>query len=191
MNGSGGSQNDMTLRRGFVKEANEIARDMREELGLSASAPLSPWDLADHLDIPVLGMSTLSREAPSAVVHFARKAQSDFSGVTVFKGTSRIIIHNDSHAPGRQASDVSHEIAHALLGHQPAPALDDLGCRFWDGGIEEEAERLGGILLITEEAALSIVRRGLSPQAAAVEYGVSQQMVTWRLRMTKAHVRVA
>ena len=181
----------MALRRGFKGEANEIALAIRKELDLDASAPLSPWVVAVHLDIPVVGMSSLSIEAPSAVAHFSRRSQSDFSGATVFDGLSRMIVHNDSHSPGRQANDVSHEISHALLLHQPGPALDNLGCRFWDGSIEEEAAHLGGILLIPQEAALSIARRGLTTQAAALEYGASQRMITWRMGITAARVRVA
>ncbi len=181
----------MALRRGFISEANEIARSIRTELDLGASAPLSPWLVAEHLDIPVVGMSSLSIEAPSAVAHFSRRSQSDFSGATVFDGLSGVIVHNDSHSLGRQANDASLEVSHALLLHQPGPALDDLGCRFWDGSIEEEAAYLGGVLLIPQEAALSIASRGLTTQAAALEYGVSQPMITWRLRITAARVRVA
>ena len=102
-----------------------------------------------------------------------------------------MIVHNDFHSLGRQADDLSHEISHALLGHQPGPALDDLRCRFWDGSIEEEAAYLGGALLVPPEATLSIARRGLTTQAAALEYGVSQSLITYRMRITAAGVRVA
>ena len=181
----------MTLRRGFVGEANDIALSIRNELGLVASAPLSPWLVAEHLDIPVVELSSFSNEAASAVTHFSHRSQSVFSGATVFDGQFRMIVYNDSHAPGRQANDVSHEISHALLRHQPSPALDDLGCRYWDGSIEDEANHLGGVLLVPQEAALSIARQGLTEQAAALEYGVSPSMITYRMRITAARVRVA
>ena len=180
----------MTLRRGFISEANEIALSIRTELDLGASAPLSPWRVAQHLDIPVVGMSNLTNQAPSAVIHFSHGSQSAFSGATVFDGLCRMIVHNDSHSPGRQANDVSHELSHALLLHQPGPAMDNLGCRFWDGTIEEEAAYLGAALLVPQEAALSIVRRGVTTQAAALEYGVSPTMITYRIRITAARVRV-
>ena len=41
------------LRRGFKKEANEYAKEFRQELGLRAHDPLCPWKLAEHLAIPV------------------------------------------------------------------------------------------------------------------------------------------
>ena len=178
----------MSLRRGFVKEANEISDSIRRELGLAASAPLNPWRVAEHLDIPVLGMRSFTDDAPSAVFHFSGSGQSAFSGATVFYELSRIIVHNDSHSIGRQANDVSHELSHALLLHDPSPALDDLGCRFWDQNIEDEATRLGGTLLVPLDAALLIARKGISAEQAATEYGVSTKLMNFRLNITNAHV---
>lgn len=161
------------------------------ELGLSASDPLNPWRVAEHLDIPVVAMTSLAHEVPSAVNHFSRRSQSAFSGATVFDGETRTIVHNDTHSTGRQANDVSHENSHALLLHNPGPALDDSGRRFWDGKIEEEAAYLGAALLVPQEATKLIARRGLTTQAAAVEYGVSTKMITYRMRITAADLRVA
>lgn len=150
----------MGLRRGFKSETNDIARDIRRELGLAAADPLDPWTLADNLAIPVVALSALASEAPVGVRHFQSIDPSRFSGVTVFVGTERIIVYNDAHAPGRQASDVAHEIAHGLLLHPPAPALDGHGCRNWDGDREKEANWLSGALLVSEEAAVMLARRG-------------------------------
>ncbi|MFF1301874.1 ImmA/IrrE family metallo-endopeptidase [Streptomyces sp. NPDC058307] len=107
--------------------------------------------------------------------------QEAVSALTVHAGTRRQIWVNDSHDPGRQNSSADHEIAHALLMHPPGPALDVRGCRHWDGEIEEEADWLAGNLLITNEGAWSIARRGLSPEAAMLRYGVSRSMLTWRM----------
>lgn len=46
------------------------------------------------------------------------------------------------------------------------------------------------MLLITEDAALTIVRNGLSLEDAAVRYGVSKHMVQFRVNMTGARRRV-
>jgi Zn-dependent peptidase ImmA (M78 family) len=181
----------MTLRRGFKTEANEIALSIRTELGLAASAPLNPWLVAELLDVPVLGMRSFANEVPTAVLHFSHEAQASFSGVPVFAGTRRIIVYNDSHSLGRRANDVSHEVAHALLLHSPTPAMNDLGCRLWDGEIEEEADYLGRALLVPQEAALSIVGMKVAPQDAAREYGVSRKMIDYRVRITGARLRVA
>ena len=181
----------MPLRRGFKTEANEIALDVRRELGLEAVDRLDAWALARHLDIPVHPLSALRVWAPSALHHFSEVHPTVFSAVTVFDGFRRAIYHNDAHNPSRQASNLAHELAHGLLLHPATPALNDRGCREWDQDIEDEATWLAGVLLITEEAALSIVGRALSLSEAAAIYGVSEQMVRYRLNMTGAHRRVA
>ena len=101
------------------------------------------------------------------------------------------MVHNDAHSPGRQASDLSHELSHGLLLHPPAPAFDAGGCRNWDPVLEGEAQYLAGALLITEEAALQIARSGLSLDAAAVRFGVSSAMVQYRINVTGARQRVS
>ncbi|WP_347710814.1 ImmA/IrrE family metallo-endopeptidase [Geotalea sp. SG265] len=113
-----------------------------------------------------------------------------FSAVTVFHGSARVIVHNNAHAKVRQTSDVAHELSHALLHHPPMPAFDHRGCRDWDDELEDEAKWLAGTLLIPEEAALQILRRGMSIEDAAGRYNVSQKMVQYRLNVTGAYSRV-
>jgi Zn-dependent peptidase ImmA (M78 family) len=181
----------VAFRHGFKSEANAIAREVREELGLRMLDGLDPWLLADHLAIPVIGLSEMDSEVPAAVQHLGRIEPEAFSAVTVFRGTRRLIVHNDFHSSGRQASDVTHELAHGLLLHDPTPALDDRGCRFWNQNIEDEAAWLAGALLITEDAALWIARGGATLAGAAEDFGVSRQMVQYRLNVTGARKRVA
>ena len=129
----------MALRRGFKSEANSIAREIRDELHLKAADPLDPWALAEHLASPILPLSDLREDSPAMVRHFSRRDHAAFSAVTVFEGSSRLVVHNDSHSRGRQASNVTHELSHGLLLHPPAVAIDSRGCRDWDQGVELEA----------------------------------------------------
>lgn len=181
----------MDLRRGFKSEANTIAAEVRAELGLRARDPLDPLTLAAHLEVPVLPLSDYGTDAPTAHRHFADVEMEAFSAVTVFRGPRRTIVHNDSHSLGRQASNLAHELGHALLLHPPSAPLDDRGCRLWDQEIEDEAQFLAGALLLTEDAALYIARNGITLQAAADHFGISTQMVTYRLNITGARKRVA
>ncbi len=180
----------MALRRGFKTEANHTAREVREELGLRWADPLDPWALARHLEIPVVPLSHFSSVAADAVQHFHRVDRGAFSAVTVFDGSRRLIAYNDSHSIGRRASDLAHELAHALLLHRPGPALDHRGCRRWNAEQEEEANWLAGALLISEEAALQIARVGEPVDEAAKRYRVSHAMITFRLNVTGALRRV-
>ena len=178
------------MRRGFKTEANAIAREVRGELSLPPTSPLDVWQLADYLNIPVFPLSSLRSAAPLAAQIFLSEGEAMFSGVTVFRGSHRTIVFNDAHVLGRQASDVGHELSHGLLLHTPTQAMDGKGCRLWDGTAEAEADWLSAALLVPEEAALLIVRRGWSLAKAATEYGVTERMVRFRLNVTAAKKRV-
>jgi 8-oxo-dGTP pyrophosphatase MutT (NUDIX family) len=181
----------MAYRRGFKSEANATAREVREELGLTALDRLDPLSLAAYLEVPVVPLSDYGDDAPFALRHFSEVEIGAFSAGTIFDGPRRTIVHNDSHSHGRQASNVTHELGHALLLHDPTPALDDHGCRLWNQNIEDEAQWLAGALLVTEDAALWIARGGASISAAATKFGVSGQMINYRLNVTGAGTRVA
>ncbi|MHB8294317.1 MAG: ImmA/IrrE family metallo-endopeptidase [Acidimicrobiales bacterium] len=181
----------MGYRRGFKSEANATAGEVRAELGLKALDRLDPSALANHLEVPIVRLSDYARDAPFALRYFGEVEVEAFSAGTVFDGPRRTIVHNDSHSPARQASNLTHELSHALLLHAPTPALDHRGCRLWNQNIEDEAQWLTGALLVTEDAALWITRSGMSSAGAASHFGVSEQMINYRLNVTGARTRVA
>ena len=176
----------MSLRWGFKSEATALAREVRAELGLSPLDRLDPRRLAQHLEIPVVGLSELAANLAGAQ-HFLDKDRGAFSAMTVFDGHRRMIVHNDSHSEARQNSNLAHELAHPLLFHEPSPALDrTTGCRNWNNNNEEEADWLGGELLVTIEMALIVARGRLSASIARERWGVSNQMLRWRLNASGA-----
>jgi Zn-dependent peptidase ImmA (M78 family) len=176
------------MRYGFKTEATSVANEVRADLGLSPYDALDSFRLAEHLEIPVRPLSALA--ADGAVYFFSAVDTGCFSGLTVFDGHRRLVIYNDAHAPGRCVSDVAHELSHGLLLHEPQPALDQRGFRYHDRAIEEEANFLSGALLITEAAALRIVRDGVPYPLAAQQLGVSDDMVRYRVNVTGAQKRV-
>jgi Zn-dependent peptidase ImmA (M78 family) len=156
----------LTLRRGFKSEAERIASELRAELDLSPLDKLDPAQLAEHLGIPVFGLSEIGRfdGARGGFIHVLQNAERDtFSARTVFVGERRLIIHNDSHAPTRQASNVTHELSHCVLEHPPSPVLSPEGCRNWNSQFEEEADWLAGALLIPREGAVWCQRATVPP----------------------------
>ena len=171
----------MSFRRGFKAEANRIAVRVRKQLGLSPVAPVDPAGICAFFEIQLIKLSDVDSRSP-----FLGRDNSFFSAVTVPCGHNRAIVHNDSHHPYRQRSNICHELAHCFLGHECTPPLTAKGERVRNGGIEAEANYLGGALLITNEAALHIVQRGLIHDAQQI-YGVSEAMLLYRLRISGAH----
>jgi Zn-dependent peptidase ImmA (M78 family) len=103
--------------------------------------------------------------------------------------TPAYIFFNEAHAPTRQASDISHECAHDILGHEAAAVFDRLGIRDWDKEQEAEAEYLAGALLVTAEGAIWAIRRGMSDRDAAAHFGVSSSLYMMRVNKTAARKR--
>jgi Zn-dependent peptidase ImmA (M78 family) len=180
------------LRKGFSGEAESIAEGVRQELGIGNIVRLDPHRLAARLEVPILSLGQLARIGSGlpgldeAVAILKGSEQSALSAVTVFAGTRRMIVYNDEHSPARQASDLCHEVAHGLLLHQPTLALDERGCRAWDTTIENEADYLGGALLIPGKAARWVAKCGMTADAAAECFGCSPEMVNWRLNESGA-----
>lgn len=172
--------------RGFKAEAERLASEVRGELRLEQSSAFDPQVLANHLAIPVISLADLALASASSVTHFLTKAREEFSAMTVFRGSSRLIVFNPSHSRGRRANSLSHELSHVLLDHEAGPAIDKLGCRQWSANQEQEADWLGGVLLVPREVALSVLRAGLSIELAADKYGVSVKLMRWRLHHSGA-----
>jgi Zn-dependent peptidase ImmA (M78 family) len=179
----------MGLRRGFKTESNGLVREVRKELGIGLFDRLDPFALANHLGVPVTGLSQLILLAPD-ISYFIEVEKNAFSAVTVFNGSYRTIVHNDAHSAPRQNSNLAHELAHAILLHRPMVALDDSGCRYWNQDIEDEATWLGAALLVPEEMTLRIARGYCTSNDAAWNLGVSKAMITFRLNATGAARRV-
>ena len=175
------------MRRGFKADANRIAVKVRAGLGLGPACPIDPWTVCVHFEIDVWPLSELADPSGGQVGHhFLHVDTESFSAVTVHHASRRVIVHNDSHHHVRQRSNLTHELAHCFLGHALTGAFKPDGNRDRNPLIEEEAAFLGGSLLITNEAAHRIVASG-NLDAARSAYGVSRQMLEFRLRMSGAH----
>lgn len=180
----------MKFRRGFKTEANQYAREFRQELGLEPEDPLCPRKLADRLLIPIAALSDFRSVLPDAVHQLSANDPSAFSAATVFMGTRRLILFNDCHDPYRQNADIAHELAHSILGHPPCPPLNNYGCRNFAKKHEDEANWLGPALLVSEEAALRIAEKGVAVVEAAKNFSVSKPLMQMRLNVTAAYRRV-
>lgn len=184
----------MAFRRGFKAEANKYANDFREELGKRPHEPLCPWALADLLAIPVLTLGAFRNEETEAVSTLLNSAQDEFSAVSIFVGRKRLVVHNEAHHPFRQSANIAHELSHAILMHPPTPPFNDNGERNYCSEVkvfEEEANWLGPALLISEQAALHIIKNRIPMPEACHIYNASEPLINMRLNVTGARKRAA
>ena len=176
----------MALKRGFLAEANKYALDFRNELQLLSHAPLCPWQLAEHLEIPILPISKL-KILEESHLKFFQKSKCPVSAATLpINGIKRGIVFNDYHAENRQSSSIAHEIAHIILKHNAGQIMHADGTRNFDSALEEEASNLGAILQIPDNAALHILEQEISIPKACIDYKVSSQLMEWRMNKSGA-----
>jgi hypothetical protein len=175
----------MAYRWGFKTEAEVLATEQRRELGLEVTDRFDPFALADHLAIPVISFAECARRmgGSSSSVSHVGLLHKHVSAVTAFRGRRRIILFNDSSVPARRRSDLSHELSHTLLEHPPT-LLHDPARYQPNADLEDEAEFLGGALLVPRAGALELMAKGMSTSDVADHYGVSLQMARWRVRGT-------
>jgi Predicted Zn peptidase len=165
---------------------NESIR-VRRELKLYAYDPLPAQRLALHLNIPIMSPTEIPGvEEPTLQALLGEDA--GWSAITVPIGEDKhLIIYNPTHATTRYESNVMHELAHLLLGHQP------IRLRQLSGGLptreyrvedEKGAEYLGGSLQISAKGLDWAFQRGMTHQETAQHFGASLQMVRYRCNMT-------
>lgn len=179
------------FERGFKTWCEKYSTEKRKELGLAKDAPLDARALAKNLgvrlwtprEVPGLSSATLD-----ILLRNDGKTASCWSAVTLVVGMNVLVILNSSHSPARQASDLTHELAHGIRGHEAQEvALTDDGLMLlkdYDKVQEEEADWLAGCLLLPRDALMAIKRQRLDDSDAASQYGVSAKMMSYRMAMT-------
>lgn len=179
------------FERGFKAWCERYSVEKRQALGLPAHAPIDARALAVHLGVRVWTPSDvpgLSAEAIAVLLRNDGTTASDWSAVTLVVGSKVVVILNSSHSPARQASDLTHELAHRIRGHEAKEVnVSPDGFMLlssYEKAEEEEADWLSGSLLLPREALAFIKRRGLDAATACAEYGVSSRMLQYRVSMT-------
>ena len=179
----------MSVPRGFKAQANRIALGLRRQMGLLDTAPMDMEGLASKLRLPVVPVTTFAGLCPGAIRQILDRDPEAFSAMLLPVETGRIILINDKHSFGRKNSNLAHEIAHALLAHSPSQVFSQPGCRSFNKDMEDEAACLSGYILIPNEAASHIVWSHNDLEATCEEYGVSRQMLDYRLNASGARKR--
>lgn len=182
------------FERGFKSWCEEVSLQIRRELKLPPTAPLSPSKFAEILGVRLLFPNQLG-DLPKEVSARLTSVHSDcWSAITVATGKRPLIIYNPDHSPARQASDLMHEMAHILLNHEPSRVFitpkSGAALRTHDQTQEQEANWLCGCLLLPREALIAIRRQGLSVAEACKRFGVSHDMFRYRMNVTGVNRQV-
>ena len=182
-----------TLERGFKTWAERTASVVRRELGLSPTQALDPQRLAEYLGIRVVSPFDLPGLEADVLDQLLDQDPWGWSAATLQLGEKATVIYNPKKSKGRQASDLIHELAHVMLGHEPATVVfsedGQMATRTFDQKQEDEANWLGWTLLLPREALMAARRVRMAKAQIAETYGVSERLVGYRLQMTGVDVQ--
>lgn len=181
------------FKRGFKAWCERIAVEKRSELGLSSIDPLPPSELADLIGVKVWKPADIPNVPSDCLRKLLHDDPDSWSAVTLRLPNVDLIIVNSAHSAPRQASDLMHELAHILLGHNPTRVdvteQGHLLLRTHDHQQEEEANWLAGSLLLPRPSLVNILRNGGISIEVARSFGVSMDMLTYRYRITGVEVQ--
>jgi Zn-dependent peptidase ImmA (M78 family) len=173
--------------RGFKSWCEKVALQQRRELELAPTDPLDARALAKHLEVLVWLAGEVPGLEGEALRILTRDDADSWSAVTICTGAKDLIILNPTHSAARQASDITHELSHIIIGHEPArvDVTEDglLILNTYNKTQEDEAKWLSSCLLLPRPALLLIRARRIDLGVAANLYGVSLQMLTYRMNV--------
>ena len=180
-------------KRGFKSWCENTSAALRTELKLGTADPLDPRKLAAHLNILVWKLEEIPG-IPAECVAVLRADSDSWSAATVCVGVRHAVILNSGHSAARMNSDFMHELCHLVLAHTAArvDVSNDgiLLLSSYNRAQEEEANWLSGALLLPRDALFNIRRKELTDESACRLYGCSQDMLTFRFRVTAVDLQL-
>lgn len=167
-----------------LRRAEEIAANIRMVFGYGRDEAVDPFDLAERMKITVLRVSEVAQSGLDCSEVSPLDAQS-FSGLAL--QDLQVVVLNDNQTPQRLNSTLAEELVHLFLQHPPTRLSFEAGGlkmeRSFDGGVEKDAYWAGASLLLPKLALARGIWRGVTTEQIAVTYGVSSELVSFRLNI--------
>jgi Zn-dependent peptidase ImmA (M78 family) len=164
-------------------------------LGLPGVGPVDAFRLASQEKVTVWSISDVPGLAVEDLTHLTQTDGDSWSGVTLKINERHLIVYNSSQSPRRINSVVMHELSHIMLGHEletPHQTSDGmLITANYNREQELEADWFAGTLLLPRPALLWMRNKKMSDEMASSHFGVSMDMLRWRIRMTGIDIQIA
>ena len=179
------------FKRGFKSWCEQTAEAVRRQRGMQSWEPLAARSLAENLGARVVPPHELPSLPPDVGKRLIREHSDIWSAITI-SSQPPLIVYNPAHSPGRQNSDLMHEISHLLLSHEPARVYIDpkskVVLRHFDREQEDQANWLSGSLLLPRAALLKIKANRWADEQVCQMYLVSSQMLKYRMNSSGVNI---
>ena len=183
------------FKRGFKSQCERRAVEFRRQLGVAPTGALMGDALAKHIGVTVWSTHEVAGLDLRDIEVLSNEADQSWSALTMRMGSEHLVVYKPVSSKGRRNNVIMHELSHIILGHELAQA-----CVLEDGSLvpgnfnqdqEDEADWLAGALLLPRPALLNIRHSGQLPSDACAQFCVSNEMLTWRMRMTGVDYQLA
>jgi len=179
------------------------ALGLRDFAGVTDDQPLDPFALAQFAKLLVVDFDQIQGLSPESREHLLGEAADEWSGGACSRPLAngwRIVILNPAHGPHRNRATLMEEISHVFLGHQPnrlaiveksEPRLVGVAggpkivTRDYNKSDEEAAYAVGAAALVPYACLRKSVLSGHSAEQIARRFGVSRQLVEYRIKVTR------
>lgn len=176
------------MERGFKTWAENLAEGLRRDLGIAAVAPIDLAALAESLSVKLLTPRDIRGLSRGDLDWLLVRDPSGWSAASVSRNGEPQVIYNPMHSEGRRSSDIAHEIAHLVLGHEPGMIVlsqdGEFVMRSFAADQEEEANWLAWCILLPRRALAHCIRSRMTVTQIAQEFRISETLVRFRIRLT-------
>lgn len=176
---------------GFVRHLEGEGHKLRQRLRLESTAQLDPATLIGTYDHMILFDIRSAAGTNDADLELLRADSDRWSAMAFRIGDNPwLITWNPWHAPSRIRVSMMEEVSHIVLGHKPTALVPDprtgLPRRTFTPSKEKEAYGVAGAALVPYSGLVPLLRRGETNESIASLFGVSSELVTMRVNVTKA-----
>jgi Zn-dependent peptidase ImmA (M78 family) len=183
------------LKRGFKSQCERRAIELRRQMGRKSIDPLPAVQVAQHHNVTLWLPEEIEGIPASDLQHLLESGAQEWSAFTLRIGDRHLVVVNTAQSPRRQNSVVMHELSHIILGHELHSGMVTGSGHFivsnYNQDQEDEAAWLGGTFLLPRPALMWMRRRSMSDDDAATYFGVSPDLLKWRIRMTGIDYQLA
>lgn len=187
------------------KQFELYALGLREFAGVQGEQPLDPFALAEFAKLMVVDFDQIEGLSPESRQHLLGDGAEQWSGGACSRPLPngwKLVILNPAHGAQRNRATLMEEVAHVFLGHKPnrlaiigdeskaAARLNREGrakqtlARDYNHDDEEAAYAVGAAALIPYATLRRFVRSGRRADQIARHFGVSRQLVEYRIKVT-------
>lgn len=172
--------------RDFLRRIEENGLVLRQKAGIGAEERLYPRALATEFKLQFVEMDELTDLSPADRAYIESLDAKQWSGSSIrLPNDEWLVILHPCQTSERATVTTMEEIAHVYYGHKPSRLVTDatgVTHREYNSQIEDEAYWTASAALLPSKAVARRVYRGFTTEAIAAEFGVSIQLVEFRIK---------